>query len=82
MNREKLTKNLRSWQQWVWGIILEGCLFVVMYYYVTHYTLVSPSACILMRDEEVVEQPVQLTNLTVRFTHEALHFIDRFGPSK
>ena len=32
--------------------------------------------CILMRDFEIVEQPVELKNLTVRFTSYAIRFIE------
>lgn len=33
--------------------------------------------CVLMRGYDVVEQPVILENLTLRFTHEAKRFIDK-----
>ena len=36
----------------------------------------SKLVCILMRGLDVVEQPVNLDNLTVKFTNEAKHFID------
>ena len=36
----------------------------------------SKLVCILMRGFDVVEQPVNLDNLTVKFTNEAKHFID------
>ena len=36
----------------------------------------SKLVCVLMRGFDVVEQPVNLDNLTVKFTNEAKHFID------
>ena len=36
----------------------------------------SQLVCVLMRGFDVVEQPVNLDNLTVKFTNEAKHFID------
>jgi len=49
--------------------------------YVLSTTLLSQHSCVLYRDDVLVEQPVQLENLTVRFTDEATSFIHSQSPN-
>lgn len=61
--------------------LLVGVLMVVAFAYscwfVGSVTLVSRQSCVLYRGETLVEQPVQLQNLTVRLTYEAVAWLNR-----
>lgn len=47
------------------------------YWYVGNLTLCARMSCLLYRNQQIIEQPVILTNLTLRFTHEAIQFIEK-----
>jgi hypothetical protein len=54
-------------------ILFVGILafFLGMWYALT-FTLLSRSACLLYRNETIIEQPVHLEDLTLRNTNEAI----------
>ena len=56
----------------VFGFICAACLFVLM-----NQVFYTTFNCFLMRDFDVVEQPVYLTDLTQRFTTDAVRFIQQ-----
>jgi hypothetical protein len=57
-------------------ILFVGILafFLGMWYALT-FTLLSRSACLLYRNETIIEQPVHLEDLTLRNTNEAIKFM-------
>ena len=61
--------------------LLTIIFLAVLYMYVLSTTLLSQHSCVLYRDDVLVEQPVQLENLTVRFTDEATSFIHSQSPN-
>ena len=67
--------NVVSRETFRYIYFLIGLLFVYVYWYTGHMTLVNPLACVLYRDRDIVQQPVQLGNLTQRVTADAQHFI-------
>ena len=55
------------------------CLVWVLYSHIgaiARAVLFKWFSCIVMRNEDVIEQPVVLQNLTLRFATEAIHFIE------
>lgn len=52
-------------------------LFVLVWWYTGHLTLVNPLGCVLYRGTEIVQQPLTLVNLTQRVTADAQHFVRR-----
>ena len=55
--------------------LLSLLLLLFLLWYTTSSTLIARHACVLYRDTQLVEQPVRLDNLTLRFTREALSFL-------
>jgi steryl-sulfatase len=57
-------------------IAVGGALaFALGMWYASTFTLLGRSTCLLYRNESILEQPVQLENLTLRNTAEAVEFI-------
>jgi len=57
-------------------ILIGVMIFFFTYYYLGHCTLCARMACVLYEDDQVIEQPVVLQNLTLRFTHEAIRILE------
>lgn len=57
-------------------LLLGTITFVVSIWYTLSFTLISSSSCLLYRNEDIIEQPVHLENLTLRNTNEAIQFIE------
>eukprot|EP00339_Tiarina_fusa_P005772 CAMPEP_0117017000 /NCGR_PEP_ID=MMETSP0472-20121206/13345_1 /TAXON_ID=693140 ORGANISM="Tiarina fusus, Strain LIS" /NCGR_SAMPLE_ID=MMETSP0472 /ASSEMBLY_ACC=CAM_ASM_000603 /LENGTH=264 /DNA_ID=CAMNT_0004721261 /DNA_START=20 /DNA_END=811 /DNA_ORIENTATION=- len=51
-------------------------------WYIGNITLCARMSCLLYRNKDIVEQPVILENLTLRFTHESVKFIEKQSSSK
>ncbi|GBG30795.1 Arylsulfatase [Hondaea fermentalgiana] len=58
-------------------LVLEAVVFALAWYIVATYTLMNPKNCLLFRNEEIVQQPVKLANLTQRLTADALAFMQK-----
>jgi steryl-sulfatase len=56
-------------------IFLMFVAFAMAWWYIKLFTLLNRASCVLLRNEEIVQQPVQLQNLTVQNTEEAIQFI-------
>ncbi|XP_037028744.1 arylsulfatase H-like [Bradysia coprophila] len=56
-------------------VLLGTGAFAVSVWYTLSFTLISTSSCLLYRNEDIIEQPVHLENLTLRNTNEAIKFI-------
>ena len=69
----------RSKNEFVIGLIILFVIIIVVNHYIFNYTLLSKRSCLLMRSDRVVEQPVLLDNLTLKFTHEATSFLSSFS---
>ena len=59
------------------SLLLILSLIFGLYWYIVNITLAAPRSCLLYRNKEIVEQPFKLDNITLRFTHEAIQFIDK-----
>ena len=59
------------------SLLFVGLILGVGYYYTATYTLLNQNMCLLYRDKEIVQQPVNLHNLTQRLTADAEQFIRR-----
>jgi arylsulfatase A-like enzyme len=57
--------------------LLIGTIFLFSVYYASLFTLLNPASCLLYKNEEILEQPVRLQNLTIQNLNEAKKFIDR-----
>eukprot|EP00698_Gefionella_okellyi_P022744 TRINITY_DN7584_c0_g1_i1.p2 TRINITY_DN7584_c0_g1~~TRINITY_DN7584_c0_g1_i1.p2 ORF type:complete len:389 (+),score=55.70 TRINITY_DN7584_c0_g1_i1:38-1204(+) len=64
-----------SWRSFAGICCLLAATHLLVVYYAATFTLMSPTNCILYRDDELIEQPVKLENLTVRFTNEAVRYV-------
>jgi len=70
-----------------WGLVSTACsgcsimlvciLCWLIFTFTYRYTLLSPQACLLYRNSEIIEQPVLLSTLTERLDREALDFITK-----
>lgn len=58
-------------------LVLEGIIFALAWYITSTYTLMSPKNCLMYRNEDIIQQPVKLANLTQRLTADALGYIKR-----
>ena len=58
-------------------LALSGALLLLLWvwWYTGELTLINPLGCVLYRDSDVVQQPLQLGNLTQRVVGDAQHFI-------
>lgn len=45
-------------------------------WYTWSFTLLSPSSCLLYRNESIIEQPIHLDDLTLRNTYQAIEFME------
>lgn len=59
------------------AVLLVGIVsFVGIVWYTLSMTVISPSSCLLYRNDTIIEQPVNLVNLTLRNTNEAVEFME------
>ncbi|KNC47423.1 arylsulfatase E [Thecamonas trahens ATCC 50062] len=57
------------------GLMYVAAAMGGVYLYAVSFSVLNPAACVLFRDNELVEQPVVLANLTSRLVQEATQFI-------
>lgn len=67
--------GLFSRKSLVFFIVINALVVVVVPFVIQ--SVFARSVCVVMRDFDIVEQPIQLENLTVRFTNEAKKFVKR-----
>ena len=58
-------------------LVLAVLLFLAIYVFATKFTLMNPENCLLYQDTEIVQQPVDLKNLTQRHTADAQRFLHK-----
>ena len=51
--------------------------FYLGYYYTVTYTLLNRDMCLLYQDKQIIQQPMELKNMTQRLTYDAISFIKR-----
>ena len=59
------------------SVFLAVFLFFAIWLFASTFTLMNPENCLLYRDTEIVQQPVNLSNLTQRHTADAQRFLKR-----
>jgi len=60
---------------WLWFVCVV-LLFCGVVHFVGTYTFMNRGNCVLYRDRDIVQQPVELYNLTQRLTYDAVGFIE------
>ena len=75
MYETKLTPN--SNKMTLFSLFLVFLAIMGGKWYIGNITLCARMSCLLYRNQEIVEQPVILENLTPRLTHESIKFIER-----
>jgi steryl-sulfatase len=50
--------------------------FYLGYYFTATYTLLNRDMCLLYQDKQIIQQPMELKNMTQRLTHDAISFIE------
>ncbi|XP_022082581.1 steryl-sulfatase-like [Acanthaster planci] len=58
-------------------LTLEVLFCVMLYLYFYTLTALNPRTCILLRNQDIVEQPYHYENLTLTYTAEALSFMSK-----
>ena len=61
--------------------LIALCIYS-LHWYIGNVTLCASRSCVLYRNKEIIEQPFKLDNITLRFTHEAIQFLEKQAAKK
>jgi hypothetical protein len=57
-------------------LLIISCGALPFFFFLDGLTVSNPKSCILLRNDEIVEQPVRMGTYVGRITSEAIHFIE------
>eukprot|EP01080_Neovahlkampfia_damariscottae_P002850 gene2850-4693_t len=67
--------NILSTRKTIQLYMMIILIFLFSVYYARLFTLLNPSSCLLYKNEEIIQQPVKLQNLTIQNLNEAKNFL-------
>ena len=66
----------------LYSILFIAFNFYLGYYYTATYTLLNRDMCLLYQDKQIIQQPMELKNMTQRLTVDAISFITQSAKEK
>ena len=66
----------------LYSILFIAFNFYLGYYYTATYTLLNRDMCLLYQDKQIIQQPMELKNMTQRLTVDAISFIKQSTKEK